>query len=173
MKDKENRLLKAFMKNQGTIQAVSYAICRDYHLVEDIMQEAIVTILKKQNEFDEARPFLPWALQITRLKTLETLRRHSQNKRLLISEDTAKKLQETIIEELQNSSVEKRTEAMVFCLQQLKPEHRKMMRLKYFEKVKVEVIAQKLKKSFSSTQSQILRLRQKLRKCIEGKVSYE
>ena len=173
MKDKENQVLKTFMKNQGTIQAVSYALCRDYHLVQDIMQEAIVTILDKAADYDDTRPFLPWALQITRLKTLEALRKHSHNRRLLISEEAAVKLQGAVIEELQNNSIDQRTEAMIDCLQELKPEHRQMMRLKYFEKVRVEQIAKKLKKSFSSTQSQILRLRLKLRKCIEGKASYE
>lgn len=172
MKEKESRLLKAFMSNQSTIQAVSYALCRDYHLVQDIMQDSIVTILEKKDAYDEERPFLPWALKITRLKTLETLRKHSQNRRLVVSEEAALKIQGAVIEELNNASVDERTESMVFCLQKLKPEHRQMMRLKYFDNVKVEQIAKRLKKSFSSIQSQILRLRLKLRKCIEQRANY-
>jgi RNA polymerase sigma-70 factor (ECF subfamily) len=91
---------------------------------------------------------------------------------LVISEKAALKIQGAIIEELNNASVDERTESMVFCLQKLKPEHRQMMRLKYFDNVQVEQIAKRLKKSFSSTQSQILRLRLKLRKCIEGRANY-
>lgn len=161
------------MKNQAVIQGVSYAICRDYHLVQDIMQETIVTILDKVSDFDEDRPFLPWALQITRFKTLEQLRKHSQRNRLVVvSEKAALHLQEAVLLELEKGSIDERTEAMVLCLQKLKPEHQKMMRLKYFDKLKVENIASRLKKSFSSTQSQILRLRQKLRRCIEDEIQY-
>jgi len=82
-------------------------------------------------------------------------------------------LQEAVLQELKKGSVDERTEAMVTCLKKLKPEHQKMMRMKYFEKLKVDLIASRLKKSFSSTQSQILRLRQKLRKCIEQEIRYE
>ena len=67
--------------------------------------------------------------------------------------------------------MDERTEAMIACLDKLKPEHRSMMQMKYFEKRGVSSIARKFGKSFLSTQSQILRLRQKLRTCIIASLS--
>jgi DNA-directed RNA polymerase specialized sigma24 family protein len=63
-----------------------------WHPVEadDVLQKTNLVLWQKAAEFDESRPFLPWAIRFAQLQALAYLKRlHRQHGRLLIDDDLA------------------------------------------------------------------------------------
>jgi RNA polymerase sigma-70 factor (ECF subfamily) len=52
---------------------VSFAICQDYSLAEDIVQTAFVRSYERIRQFDPALSFKPWFIQIVVNETLKAL----------------------------------------------------------------------------------------------------
>ena len=52
----------------------------DFHLAEDVLQETAATVAEKFADYDQSRPFLPWALGIAKNKILHALRTSSRDR---------------------------------------------------------------------------------------------
>jgi RNA polymerase sigma-70 factor (ECF subfamily) len=64
----------------------------------DVIQETAVALLDKFIEYDDERPFLPWAIRFAYLEVLKW-RQHHARSGLIYSEDLLVKLEATIAEE--------------------------------------------------------------------------
>ena len=67
--DKE-MYLNQVSEHQGRLRGFIGSLHGYSHEVDDILQETNVTLMKKMNDFDESRSFLPWALSIARFTLL-------------------------------------------------------------------------------------------------------
>ncbi|MDD7987294.1 sigma factor [Lentisphaera marina] len=59
-----------FSKEYRRLWAMAYSVCRVHHLCDDILQEVSITLIKKADDFDSSKAFLPWAIGITRIQAV-------------------------------------------------------------------------------------------------------
>ncbi len=101
-----------------------------WHAVDadDVLQETNLVLWRKAAEYDDARPFLPWAMRIAQLQAMAWLTNRSRAKRRL-----ATAVLETIASEAvaEAEELEPRRRALAGCLQRLPPEHRSLVAQRY------------------------------------------
>src|SRR5436309_12980664 len=55
------------------------AVVPDFQEAEDLLQEVAVILLRKFPDYDPQRPFIAWAIGITKREVLMARRRHARN----------------------------------------------------------------------------------------------
>ena len=168
MKKLEKYLLKELMANRNKLWAMAYSITRDFHMTEDILQETSIAVIQYADRFNEDRPFLPWALGITRNQALKAVNKSSRSP-FSMSNDIIEKLEEKLITD-EKQEDDERFEALKQCLLEMSEENRSVLRMKYIEKVSAEKIASQVQRTETATFSLLQRLRLSLAKCIKGKI---
>src|SRR5436305_4444813 len=73
-----DRLLRLLLTHRGMLQGYIMAIVRDFHLAEDVFQEASLIILKKGQALKEEGEFNLWARKVARLEALSALRKRNR-----------------------------------------------------------------------------------------------
>ena len=81
-----NRLLKAVVP---VVRAVVRRRIRDEGLVEDVIQDVLLTVHRVRHTYDPARPFLPWLATIAGSRAIDALRRRGRRGRLEIQDEDA------------------------------------------------------------------------------------
>jgi RNA polymerase sigma-70 factor (ECF subfamily) len=163
----KEEIVSEYLKVQNTVKAYALSICADFHIAEDICQEVVLKLMKRASSYDSSRPFLPWALNITRCETVDYLNKHNRKNALVLNNDLAELMAETYLEISKEQRIEERTLALRHCLQKLNSQNFEIFRLKYVKKQSMKQLAAKYSRSFLSIQSLLNRLREKLRRCIK------
>ncbi|MBU3077958.1 sigma-70 family RNA polymerase sigma factor [Sphingomonas quercus] len=61
----------------------------DEILVEDVIQDTLLTIHRLRHTYDPARPLLPWIAAITSARAVDALRRHGRSRRREVADEVA------------------------------------------------------------------------------------
>ncbi len=56
-------------------------------VIEDIVQETLISVHRVRHTYDPARPFMPWLYAIADRRTLDALRRHCRQRQREVPED--------------------------------------------------------------------------------------
>ena len=151
-------------ENRSRILGLIVAMVRDFELAEDLFQEAVLEILKSQEQFDPARSFGPWACGIAR----NVVRRHWRRQ----SKDLTASMTE-MIEDLAAISTEGDDEkwrheriALRRCLQKVPDRMRQLLLLRYGHNFKGRELAERAAYRQGSIRTTLARLRRSLRQCI-------
>lgn len=167
MNNKSQTLLNGVIQYKDKIWALIYSILRDYHLSEDVVQEVCFFIVNNPDKYDEKRPFLPWALGIARFKAFEAVRR-SEKQATLLNDDILERIQNDLVEFERDEDV--RISALQNCLTEVSQENKKILMMKYVEKLSAQTIAEKIDRTPTATFSLLQRLRTTLATCINKKI---
>ncbi len=81
-----NRLLKAMVP---AIRAVVRRRIRDDAVVEDVVQDVLLTVHRVRHTYDPGRPFLPWMATIAASRAIDALRRGGRRSRWEVHDDDA------------------------------------------------------------------------------------
>jgi RNA polymerase sigma-70 factor (ECF subfamily) len=134
-----------------------------FHDAEDVLQEVAVSVAKNYGSYDSARPFIAWALGITRNHMLMYFRRYHRN-RLVFSDQ----LMTTIghhLETLAEDPAAQRREALHECINQLDERRRRLIEMRYSSSLSVNEIADALGKSVAAIKGSLHRVRKTLGRC--------
>ena len=140
-----------------------------FHDAEDVLQEVAVSVAKNYGSYDPARPFIAWALGITRNHMLMYFRRYHRN-RLVFSEQ----LIATIgiqLETLADSPSDQRREALHSCIRQLDERQRRLIEMRYSRGLSVNDIADSVGKSVAAVKGSLHRVRKALERCVNIRTS--
>jgi RNA polymerase sigma-70 factor (ECF subfamily) len=78
-----DRLLRLLLMHRGMLLGYIQAILRDFHLAEDVFQDASLVILKKGLALQHEGDFPRWARKVCRLTALNSLRKQKRGPELL------------------------------------------------------------------------------------------
>jgi RNA polymerase sigma-70 factor (ECF subfamily) len=127
---------------------IANAITKDLGLAEEIVQEAFLRVYQRIDQYDDARPFRSWFLRIIVNDALKSVTHQNR----LISWDSAGEfdcsdigaiLSESNLwfEQEEFSSTHENAQALQEMLNNLTPEHRAVLELKYYLDMSDEEIA--------------------------------
>ena len=93
---------------------------------DDVLQETNLVLWQKAVEFDDSRPFLPWAMRFAQVQAMAHLsRRRRQEDRLIVDDALAKIMADEAAYE--EPLFEARRRALADCLQKLPARHRELV----------------------------------------------
>ena len=162
--------MRLWTGHQASVANYVHALVRDRSTAEDLLQEIALLAFRKFSEYDVQRPFVAWVLGIARFKIMG-LRRDAARNRLVFDD----KALETFTEQWAQQSLGRpeRVEALDECLDQLANHAQNVVKLRYFEDLTAEQMAEKLGANSGSIRVTLQRIRTQLRECIERKMRLE
>jgi RNA polymerase sigma-70 factor (ECF subfamily) len=135
-----------------------------FHDAEDVLQEVAVSVAKNYGSYDPERPFIAWALGITRNHMLMYFRKHQRDR--LVFNDHMMGIIGRHLESLSEESADQRREALHKCLRQLDTPQRRLVEMRYSSGLSVTEIANNLDKSVAAIKGSLHRVRKILERCV-------
>jgi RNA polymerase sigma factor (sigma-70 family) len=166
-KDKENDistqriLFKMF--HSKILQAVYY-IVKDHALAEDIAQETFEKAYKNIHTLKDESKAEAWFIRIAKRTAIDYLRKRSKERDILsVNDDHIINALESNDRSVQDE-VEKRSlmENLNLCLNKIKPEHRRLLKMKYLEGMTYEEMALELQTTQGAIREALSRARKKV-----------
>lgn len=140
----------------------------DRALVDDLVQETFLTVIRKQDTFEVGTNFRAWVFAIARFK-LMSVSRHPANSEVCLSETL---LEIMLNEETAESGWDQRLEFLNRCLKKLAPRAREVIELRYFSDLNPPEIAKAIQWSTGSVNVALTRARQVLAQCVQAEVTH-
>ena len=149
--------------SQYVMSLVTYA-----STTQDVVQNTSLALLRKFNEYDPARPFLPWALGIAKFEIL-SYRRDLARSQVFCDSDFLDRYTATwaaVAPHLENEA-----SVMTRCVENLPDRQRKIIRMTYSENLSSDEIAPRLGLTSANVRAILSRTRNALRGCVQRRLS--
>ena len=155
---------------QPTVRAYLASFLPDPSILDDCLQEVAVIAWRKGPVNDGKSAFLGHCLACARRIGLAAMRKKRNDRLLLLSPDVAEALADTVAQRelAAMQAPTQRIDALRRCIGQLKPEHRKLIEVRYGIKPAGSVAGEAVRqgKSSDSMYKRLERLRKLLRQCV-------
>ncbi len=161
------------MANQHSLMAFICGMLRDYHTSEDIFQETWLQLVDAIEKGVEIEDVSKWSRGVARNLVLKHWRRQRSKKGSLVTANS--KLLELVDvafdeQEEERELWEARRRALRDCMAQLPEKSRKVLALKYEQRLKASEVAQRLNKTAAAVLMMLSRLRKALARCADEKL---
>ncbi|MEM1443004.1 MAG: sigma-70 family RNA polymerase sigma factor [Verrucomicrobiota bacterium] len=124
---------------------------------------------RKVEEFEPGTNFGAWAKKVAHYQALAFLRDKKRD-RHIFDEDVVARLAEDEATPLSASPEEEKEIALRECLAALPDDQRRLVRDRYRDELSIRDLARRIGKKSSATKMSLLRIREALLLCIEGKL---
>lgn len=158
------QLAALWVRAQPTVAAYIASIIPNFHDSNDVLQNVGMVVVRKREEYDAERPFVPWVIGIAQLE-IKKFRRTAARDRLQFGENLVESLGE-VYEEM-SADDEQRRFAVSQCMEKLTGLAAKSMRLRYSEGLAVQEIAVRLATTPQTIKTSLYRARQSVHDCVE------
>lgn len=151
------------------LMAFIASVTRDFHLAEDVFQEVCVRAVSLTSDFESAVHVIHWARVTGKNRAIDILRARDER-----SEGLSAEILATLITEWPgNSVIAPRQEALRRCIEQLTPNSRELLRMRYFEKRSCPDIATALGRKIETLYQALARIHKSLGECVRLRVQQE
>ncbi|MBI5724548.1 MAG: sigma-70 family RNA polymerase sigma factor [Planctomycetes bacterium] len=165
--DRHNEFLKHFLEAQRALRGFVLGATGDATAADDLIQTTASILWEKWEQFDQSRPFVPWAMGVARLEILKWRQARMQDKTVL-STEAVEMLAQAAEEHAEEA--DQRFHLLGGCLQRLDDSSFAVLEMKYQHGMKIQQIAAYLQKSVKAIEMTLVRARRKVRECIEYKI---
>lgn len=135
-----------------------------FHDAEDLLQEVAVSVAKNFGRYDSSRPFIAWALGITRNHMLVYFRKHHRER--VVFNDQLMMAIGGHLQAFCEEPADQRREALHHCLNQLDPRRRRLVEMRYSNGLRIDEMATSLGKSVTAVKGSLHRVRRILQQCV-------
>ena len=160
-------------ESQGRLRAFIAAYCPDRNQVDEVAQRAFIWAYEHLGEYEPGTRFYSWLKAIARnvlLSELEVQRREAGNRRRYLAHLQATACHEALATEASDQRADL-VQALQACLEELPTGPRRLIRRRYEKPEPIAAIARDLKRSEAGVKVTLFRIRQALRKCVEGRLA--
>jgi RNA polymerase sigma-70 factor (ECF subfamily) len=155
---------------QRQLYAFIYSLVRHPADAEDILQECNLVLWRKADEFQPGTDFMAWAWRIAQLQVLAFRKKQAR---------TREHFDDALIAQLADQAQQRlehfdlRQQALLECLQQLRPEQRALLARRYEPGGSVNDMARASGRSPKAVSEALRRIREALMRCIERRLALE
>ena len=169
--DNASEILRAGLQHQDALKAYAFSILRDWSLAEDAVQEALVAVNGKADEFSGGS-IVAWIRGFVRFQALQIIRKR---KRHAFVED--QELLGLIDQQFDQHLGERelggmldRKEALRACIRQIEPVHARLLVGFYRDALPCGELAKLFDRSVNAVRLSLSRTRKALKSCVAAKV---
>ncbi len=160
-------------ESQEGLRAFVAAYCPDQNQVDEVAQRAFIWAYEHLDEYELGTRFHSWLKAIARnmlLSELAMQRREAGNLKRYLIHLQATACHEALAREASEELADV-TKALQACLGELPAERRRLIRRRYEKPEPIAAIARDLKRSEGGVKVTLFRIREALRKCVEGRLA--
>jgi RNA polymerase sigma-70 factor (ECF subfamily) len=163
-------IAKVLMQQRDRLFAQVWTIVGDPQLIEDVLQDLAVIAVDKGIALEDEPRLRAWLYKAARLKALEAVRARKKSP-LLLSDEVLDQLELAWITD--DQPYRTALEYLRTCMEQLTPNNRQILSLRYGQGKKTAEVARRLGRNVESMYKAIIRIHVALRECIEAHVAEE
>lgn len=160
----DERLMKLFLRNESVLRAYARTMLPDMDSVDDVLQDAYLTMYEKFAQLRDDNGFLPWGKVIVRFKCL-SLATKLRKTRPILGDEVLRSLAEVAEDTRPDELVDLRS-AFDQCFSEFESVQRELLLAPYSGAGRVKQLAEEAGRSASSVYMMLVRLREKLGKCV-------
>ena len=167
--EKRDRVLRAALECRADLMAYARALLGNYAAAEDVVQETMLVVVKKFDQFQHGTSMLAWCRSIVRLEVLR-LKQRNQRERTL-AERLLDDAIDAAFEEFQTArhrdDAESWREALQRCLQQVPERGRGVLKARFADELSYQQIGERVGMTIEAVRKALFRLKRQLRSCVE------
>lgn len=162
--ERSEKFMQLLLASQGRLYQYVRTVMPRSQDVDDVLQEAFVTMWQKFDESFPAEGFYPWACRVAHLKVLKAITRGARDMPGL----SQQVLEQITADEIAESEFLVDTKVILQgCLDKLSPADRDLIEWRYEPGVRVGAIAAELGRPVNSVSKSLGRIRQTLWQCVD------
>jgi RNA polymerase sigma-70 factor (ECF subfamily) len=171
MSERKAEFSERLLRHQTQLFGYIYSLVHDLDDADDLFQQTSLALWKKFDQYDPARPFLPWAFGVARFEVSNFLRARSRD-RLYFSDELNLLLIDCHLE-LGLDGPDDRLSAMAGCINKLRRRDQDLLDACYGKSVRIPEIALEWGRSTQSIHNSLKRIRQALHECVRRTLARE
>lgn len=153
---------------QPQLRYFALSLTGSLHDAEDLVQNTNRVALEKSGDFEAGSNLKAWLFKIASLQAKTFHRKRARERGFEIVDD---ELLDSLSGEEDNSDLfEKEKEALLFCLEQLRPSHQELITSRYVRGRKVTELAVEQGIQPNALAQKLFRIRARLADCIESRI---
>jgi len=160
-------LIRLLAQHHQALHRYLFALLGNAEDANDVLQETSVALFLKLDQFDDSKPFLPWAYRFAYLEVLKW-REKISSRPLLLDTDVVELL--ACNRESEDTLLQRRMSVLRECFQVLPSNDVYAIRARYFEGIHADDIAKSLGQSRRTLFRELERIRKVLMDCIDTKL---
>lgn len=162
------RFTRLWVKAQPALSTFIATVIVDANDAEDVLQNVALSASRDFDQYDPARPFLPWALTIARHRVIDHHRTRQRRGRHF-SATTVERLAAVCEKTMPGAVTDEhdRVTALRSCVKQLPANHQRVLGLRYHADMPCAKIAERMGTSCNAIFLMLSRVRTKLAECIQ------
>ena len=166
---KRDRVLKQALECRVELVAYARAVLGDYAAAEDAVQEAMLVVVKKFDQFQEGTSMLAWCRAIVRLEVLR-MKQQRQRERTL-SERLLDDAIDAAFDEFQTAQrrddAESWQQALEGCLERVPERGRSVLKARFVDELSYQQIGERVGMTLEAVRKALFRLKKQVRSCVE------
>lgn len=168
--NQRDAIMRQFIAAQPMLGAFLYALCSDWTIVEETLQETAVYICNHWRDFKPGTRFNSWARSVARRRCYETIRRvRGSKKEQGLGEEVIAAIPDALWDTA--PAEDGRRAALSRCLEDLQPRQRELLDRHYRRGEDGARLARQCDRSVAAIYMALSRLRKRIRACIEQRLS--
>jgi RNA polymerase sigma-70 factor, ECF subfamily len=165
------QFVRLLSQNERCLKGYILSLVPNLADTEQIVQETNLRLWEQFGKFDpEVGPFAAWARAIAHFQIL-TFRKKAGRERVIFNSEILAALAERAT--IRTPQLADRQEAVIDCVNKLPDRSRELVRLYYFDEMKIRTAAEKLGRSVAAIEKAIVRVRRILYECVNSALERE
>ena len=175
MSDSDNsrdRILKAAFDCRSELVAYAWSLLGNLAAAEDAVQEAMLVVVKKHDQFEEGTSVLAWCRAMVRIEVLRARQLHGKERSLVerLLDDAV----DAAFEEFQTTSDHHqnglRHEALAHCFEELTDRGRRLLNARFVDQLSYPQIGDRLQMTIEAVRKALFRAKQHVKSCVETRL---
>jgi RNA polymerase sigma-70 factor, ECF subfamily len=166
---KRDRLLKEAFRYHIELLTYARSLLGSYAAAEDVVQEAMLVVVRKFDQFQEGTSMLAWCRSIVRLEVLRLKqklhRERSLTERLLDDAVDAAFDEFQTAKNIDESASSR--EALESCLQRVSERGQNVLKARFIEEMSYEQIGHRIGMTLEAVRKMLFRVKKQVRSCVE------
>lgn len=163
-------IVRLLTQHHNALYRYIYALLGNADHANDVLQETSVALFEKADEFDESKPFLPWAYKFAYLHVLKW-RAKQPSRTQSLDDDVLELVAKN--RETNEPNLQRRSHHLLECMRLLEAKDQKAIQYRYFDNASPDHTANLLGLSRRTLYRELERIRRVLMHCIETKLAAE
>ena len=162
-------ILKVLMPERTKQIALAWSILRQSDLSEDAYQDMLTLVFQNHDSFEGPQHLRDWSWKVLRNRCYELIRQRKYQVALL--DESILNLVDAELEHRDTTDMSLRADALYECLDRLSENARQTIRMRYFEGLRGNRVAEKLGRKPEAVYKALQRIYVTLAQCIQKKMT--
>jgi RNA polymerase sigma-70 factor (ECF subfamily) len=160
--------LALHLQNHNRLAAFVHILVPAWHDAEEIIQDTLMVLWRKFNEFDPSTSFFSWAARVAQYEVLN-YRRKNRHRELYLDDEVLSALASTAIERMDDLELQRA--ALENCIKKLPDRDRELLRLRYCEGGTIQIAAEAMRRTTGHVQRLLRKVRSGLLRCVHVRLA--